>query len=199
MLDNLSQIADEGMKDFDQAKSEIKTACNLKLKENIKVAIKGDMEDQMPEYLRSFLVNATTGGITGGILSGGTAILPSALVGGIKGVAQKGAEDLWYANISSTGKAYLQSKDLKDKASKMFDALKDIDINLANQLVDSTTNILDFIEEINLNNKEKTQLENLVQKAEEAIGQTGKLIKEKVTESDQSIPFQRNDNRVRIL
>lgn len=206
MLDNLSSVANEGMEKFDQAKSEIRTAYNLKLTQNIKIAVRGNAEDQMPEYLRKFLVNATAAGVTGGILSGGAAVIPAALIGGVKGLAEKGAEDLWYANISSTGKAYLQSKDLSDKASKMFDALKDIDANLANQLVDHTTDILEYVEKINLNNKEKTQLENLVHKAEQtlgqtgkALGQTGKLIKEKITESDQSIPFERNDGRVRIL
>lgn len=182
----IKDLAEQGMKKFDEGKQTIKTACNLNFRKvynlkNEKLAIRGNFEEEMPEYLREFFTGALAGGAAGGILGGPIGALVGSLTGGAGNLVTKGAEDLWYRNISNTGKAYLQSKDLSYKVSKMSDALEQIDINLSNSLVEKSSELLKLVEKLNLGNKDKGMLENLVQAIEEKIGSAGKFVKDKIT------------------
>jgi len=185
LTNEIKDLADQGMKKFDEGKETIKTACKLNFRKvynlrNQKLAIRGNFEEEMPEYLREFFTGALAGGAAGGIVGGPIGALVGSLTGGTGNILTKGAEDLWYRNISNTGKAYLQSKDLSYKVSKMSDALEQIDINLSNSLVDKSHELLKEIEKLNLGNKDKGILENLIQAIEEKIGSAGKFAKDKI-------------------
>lgn len=185
LTDQIKDLANDGMKKFDEGKETIKTACHINFRKvynakTQKLAIRGNFEEEMPEYLREFFTGALAGAAAGGVIGGPIGALVGSLTGGTGNVFTKGAEDLWYRNISNTGKAYLQSKDLTYKISKMSDALKQIDTNLANTLVEKSSELLKEIERINLDNKDKGMLENLVQAIEEKIGSAGKFVKDKV-------------------
>lgn len=185
LTDQIKDLANDGMKKFDEGKETVKTACNVNFRKvynakTQKLAIRGNLEEEMPEYLREFFTGALAGGAAGGIVGGPIGALIGSLTGGTGNVLTKGAEDLWYRNISNTGKAYLQSKDLTYKISKMSDALKQIDTNLANTLVEKSSELLKEIERMNLDNKDKGMLENLIQAIEEKIGSAGKFVKDKV-------------------
>jgi len=187
LTDQIKELAKEGMKKFDEGKETVKTACNINFRKvynakTQKLAIRGNIEEEMPGYLREFFTGALAGGAAGGVVGGPIGALVGSLTGGAGNVLTKGAEDLWYRNISNTGKAYLQSKDLSYKISKMSDALEQIDINLANTLVEKSSELLKEIEKLNLDNKDKGMLENLVQAIEEKIGVAGKFVKDKVND-----------------
>ena len=165
LTDQIKDLANDGMKKFDEGKETIKTACHINFRKvynakTQKLAIRGNFEEEMPEYLREFFTGALAGAAAGGVIGGPIGALVGSLTGGTGNVLTKGAEDLWYRNISNTGKAYLQSKDLSLKISKMSDALEQIDVNI--------------------DNKDKGMLENLVQAIEEKIGSAGKFVKDKV-------------------
>ena len=185
LTDQIKDLANDGMKKFDEGKETIKTACHINFKKvynakTQKLAIRGNFEEEMPEYLREFFTGALAGAAAGGVIGGPIGALVGSLTGGTGNVLTKGAEDLWYRNISNTGKAYLQSKDLSLKISKMSDALEQIDVNIANTLVEKSSELLKEIERMNLDNKDKGMLENLVQAIEEKIGSAGKFVKDKV-------------------
>jgi len=185
LTDQIKDLANDGMKKFDEGKETVKTACNINFRKvynakTQKLAVRGNLEDEMPEYLREFFTGALAGAAAGGVIGGPIGALVGSLTGGTGNVLTKGAEDLWYRNISNTGKAYLQSKDLSFKISKMSDALEQIDVNLANILVEKSSELLKAIERMNLENKDKGMLENLVQAIEEKIGSAGKFVKDKV-------------------
>ena len=185
LTDQIKDLANDGMKKFDEGKETIKTACHINFRKvynakTQKLAIRGNFEEEMPEYLREFFTGALAGAAAGGVIGGPIGALVGSLTGGTGNVFTKGAEDLWYRNISNTGKAYLQSKDLSFKISKMSDALEQIDVNLANTLVEKSSELLKEIERMNLDNKDKGMLENLVQAIEEKIGSAGKFVKDKV-------------------
>ena len=107
-------------------------------------------------------------------------IVPSGLVGGIGNIVTKGAEDLWYANISDSGKAYLQGKDVMLKAYKLYKYLKDIDLKQAEKIYKLSTELEDVLETINLDNKEKSAIENLIQKFQEQSGVVFDEVKKEV-------------------
>ena len=217
MTKEIKDLAEQGLDKFEEGKETIKTACRINFRKvynlkNEKVAVRGNFEDEMPQYLREFITGALSGAAAGGIVGGPIGALIGSLTGGAGNVLTKGAEDLWYRNISNTGKAYLQSKDLTYKVSNMSDALEQIDINLANRLVEKSSELLKEIETLNLNNKDKGMLENLVQMAEEKLGFAGKFVKDKASEiingekptdnnfSSPSTPSSsNNDGFVRIL
>ena len=185
LTDQIKDLANDGMKKFDEGKETIKTACHINFKKvynakTQKLAIRGNFEEEMPEYLREFFTGALAGAAAGGVIGGPIGALVGSLTGGTGNILTKGAEDLWYRNISNTGKAYLQSKDLSLKISKMSDALEQIDVNIANTLVEKSSELLKEIERMNLDNKDKGMLENLVQAIEEKIGSAGKFVKDKV-------------------
>jgi len=185
LTDQIKDLANDGMKKFDEGKETIKTACHINFNKvynakTQKLAIRGNFEEEMPEYLREFFTGALAGAAAGGVIGGPIGALVGSLTGGTGNVLTKGAEDLWYRNISNTGKAYLQSKDLSLKISKMSDALEQIDVNIANTLVEKSSELLKEIERMNLDNKDKGMLENLVQAIEEKIGSAGKFVKDKV-------------------
>lgn len=185
LTDQIKDLANDGMKKFDEGKETIKTACHINFRKvynakTQKLAIRGNFEEEMPEYLREFFTGALAGAAAGGVIGGPIGALVGSLTGGTGNVLTKGAEDLWYRNISNTGKAYLQSKDLSLKISKMSDALEQIDVNIANTLVEKSSELLKEIERMNLDNKDKGMLENLVQAIEEKIGSAGKFVKDKV-------------------
>lgn len=185
LTSEIRNLADQGMKKFDEGKETVKTACHINFRQvynakTQKLAIRGNLEEEMPEYLREFFTGALAGGAAGGVVGGPIGALIGSLTGGAGNVLTKGAEDLWYSNISNTGKAYLQSKDLSYKVSKMSDALEQIDINLSNEMVSKSSELLKEIEQLNLNNKDKGMLENLIQAIEEKIGSAGKFVKEKI-------------------
>lgn len=185
LTDQIKDLANDGMKKFDEGKETIKTACHINFKKvynakTQKLAIRGNFEEEMPEYLREFFTGALAGAAAGGVIGGPIGALVGSLTGGSGNILTKGAEDLWYRNISNTGKAYLQSKDLSLKISKMSDALEQIDVNIANTLVEKSSELLKEIERMNLDNKDKGMLENLVQAIEEKIGSAGKFVKDKV-------------------
>ena len=185
LTDQIKDLANDGMKKFDEGKETIKTACHINFKKvynakTQKLAIRGNFEEEMPEYLREFFTGALAGAAAGGVIGGPIGALVGSLTGGTGNVLTKGAEDLWYRNISNTGKAYLQSKDLSLKISKMSDALEQIDVNIANTLVEKSSELLKEIERMNLDNKDKGMLENLVQAIEEKIGSAGKFVKDKI-------------------
>ena len=69
----------------------------------------------------------------------------------------------------------------------MTDALEQIDVNLSNSLVEKSSQLLKEIEQLNLHNKDKGMLENLIQAAEEKLGLAGKFVKEKVSEYGEAI------------
>ena len=183
----IKDLAKQGMDKFEEGKETIKTACNLNFRKvynlkNERIAIRGNFEEEMPQYLREFITGALAGAAAGGVVGGPIAALIGSITGGAGNVLTKGAEDLWYRNISNTGKAYLQSKDLSYKVSDMAEALEQIDKNLANILVQKSSELLKEIETLNLQNKDKSILENLVQMAEEKIGAAGKFVKDKASE-----------------
>lgn len=185
LTSEIRNLADQGMKKFDEGKETVKTACHINFRQvynakTQKLAIRGNLEEEMPEYLREFFTGALAGGAAGGVVGGPIGALIGSLTGGAGNVLTKGAEDVWYSNISNTGKAYLQSKDLTYKVSKMSDALEQIDINLSNEMVSKASELLKAIEQLNLHNKDKGMLENLIQAVEEKIGSAGKFVKEKI-------------------
>jgi hypothetical protein len=128
------------------------------------------LKDSLPSYLREFVQGAIAGGTVGGLFGGLAGIVPSGLVGGIGNIVTKGAEDLWYANISDSGKAYLQGKDVMLKAYKLYKYLKDIDLKQAEKIYKLATELEDILETINLDNKEKSAIEKLIQKFEQKSG-----------------------------
>lgn len=185
LTSQISDLAEQGMKKFEEGKETVKTACHINFRKvynakTQKLAIRGNLEEEMPEYLREFFTGALAGGAAGGITTGPIGALVGSILGGAGNVLTKGAEDIWYRNISNTGKAYLQSKDLTYKISKMTNALGQIDINLSNSLTEKASELLKEIEQLNLNNKDKGMLENLIQAVEEKIGSAGKFVKEKI-------------------
>jgi hypothetical protein len=145
-----------------------------------KVAVRGDLKDSLPSYLREFVQGAIAGGTVGGLFGGLAGIVPSGLVGGIGNIVTKGAEDLWYANISDSGKAYLQGKDVMLKAYKLYKYLKDIDLKQAEKIYKLATELEDILETINLDNKEKSAIEKLIQKFEEKSGVVFDQVKKEV-------------------
>ena len=145
-----------------------------------KVAVRGDLKDSLPSYLREFVQGAIAGGTGGGLFSGLAGIIPSGLVGGIGNIVTKGAEDLWYANISDSGKAYLQGKDVMLKAYKLYKYLKDIDLKQAETIYKLATELEDILETINLDNDEKSAIEKLIQKFEEKSGVVFDQVKKEV-------------------
>jgi hypothetical protein len=116
-------------------------------------------------------------------LFGGLAgIIPSGLVGGLGNMATKGAEDLWYQNISNSGKAYLQGKDVSLKCYKLYKYIKDIDIKQAEKIYKTSSELEDMLEKINLDNDEKTDIEKLIQKIEEKTGTVLDKVKKEISE-----------------
>jgi hypothetical protein len=205
-IEKVRSLLKEGNEIMDKAKQQVKTACHISFRKvynqkNDVIAQRGEVETEIPQFIREFITGSLAAGAAGGIVSGGAAALPAALIGGFGNVLTHGAELLWYKNISNSGKAYLQAKDLKMKTSKIYDAIKDIDINFANKFYDAVSDDSDSlsrkIEQLNLNNKEKTSLENLVQAAEEKIGQIGETVKQKAQEviSPNSSSNQTNDDK----
>ena len=172
-----SEILDKAKREVKSSVSNYRVVYNNKMN---KVAVRGDLKDSIPSYLREFVQGAIAGGTVGGLFGGLAGIIPSGLVGGIGNMVTKGAEDLWYANISDSGKAYLQSKDVLLKCYKLYTYLKDIDVKHAEQIYKVATELEDMLEKSNLDNKEKSAIEKLIQKVEEKSGVIFNDIKKEV-------------------
>jgi len=104
LTDQIKDLANDGMKKFDEGKETIKTACHINFKKvynakTKKLAIKGNFEEEMPEYLREFFTGALAGAAAGGVIGGPIGALVGSLTGGTGNVLTKVAEDLWYRNI----------------------------------------------------------------------------------------------------
>ena len=183
-IKELKTEINKGSDILDKAKREVKSSVsNYRLVYNNKmnkVAVRGDLKDSLPSYLREFVQGAIAGGTVGGLFGGLAGIIPSGLVGGIGNIVTKGAEDLWYANISDSGKAYLQGKDVMLKAYKLYKYLKDIDLKQAETIYKIATELEDILETINLDNKEKSAIEKLIQKFEEKSGVVFDQVKKEV-------------------
>lgn len=186
--EKIKKLSNDGLERFEEGKKIIKTSFNINSKvvynsKNQKIAVRGNAESRLPEYLRTFLTGTAGGAAAGGILGGPVGALVGGATGGAGNLLALGAEDAWYENLSNTGKAFLQSKDLKQKAAKMYDSLKLIDQNLANDLFEKSSSLMKEIEKINLNNKDKNMLENLVQSAEQKLGLATNFVKDKFMDS----------------
>jgi hypothetical protein len=188
--DNAEQIkslSENGLKSFENAKKEINDTTDQKVKTSYnnsefnKLAARGFTKKRIPSYLREALIGSLSGA-AGGAFLGGIGAIPGAIVGGLGSLGYEALTDLWYESISSTGKAYLQAKDALMKSYKMYDALKDIDINTANQITDKVNGLMKSIESLNLNNKEKSGLENLIQQLEQSAQSGISEVKERVTD-----------------
>jgi hypothetical protein len=188
LCEEIKNLADTGSTALNTAKKQalaskgiiVRTAYNYK--EFQKLAVRGNLEDRAPEYLNKLLVGALSGGV-GGAFLGGLGAIPGAIVGGLGNVAYEGILDTWYASISNTGKAYFQGKDMQIKIYEMYNALKDIDVNTANSLSDKADGLLKALEKINLENKDKTALENLFQSVESKAKSGLGAVKEKAVET----------------
>lgn len=185
-IKSLQDEINKGSDILDKAKKEVKaTVSNYRVVYNNKVnkvAIRGDKKDIMPSYLREFIQGAISGGTVGGLFGGLAGIIPSGLVGGLGNMATKGAEDLWYQNISNSGKAYLQGKDVSLKCYKLYKYIKDIDIKQAEKIYKTSSELEDMLEKINLDNDEKTDIEKLIQKIEEKTGTVLDKVKKEISE-----------------
>ena len=188
LCSDIENLAETGSTAFNTAKKQalasvgivVRTAYNYKQFQ--KLAVRGNLEDRAPEYLNKLLVGALSGGV-GGAFLGGLGAIPGAIVGGLGNVAYEGILDTWYASISNTGKAYFQGKDMQIKIDEMYNALKDIDVNTANSLSDKADGLLKTLEKINLENKNKTALENFFQSVESKAKSGLGTVKEKASET----------------
>ncbi len=173
-IKDLQSEINKGSELFEKAKREVKAStANYRVVYNSKmnkIAVRGNLKDTLPTYLREFIQGAIAGGTVGGLFGGLAGIVPSGLVGGLGNIATQGAEDLWYASISDSGKAYLQGKDVMLKSYKLYTCLKDLDLKQAEKIYKTSTELEDILESINLNNKEKSAIENLIQKFEQKSG-----------------------------
>ena len=174
-----SEILDKAKKEVKASISNYRVVYNNKMN---KIAIRGNIKDSMPSYLKEFIQGAIAGGTVGGLFGGLAGIIPSGLVGGLGNMATKGAEDLWYQNISDSGKAYLQGKDVTLKCYKLYKCLKDIDLKQAEKIYKVADDLEDMLEKINLNNDEKSDIEKLIQKVEEKTGIILDRAKREITE-----------------
>ena len=191
LTQQIKTISQNGVSSFEQAKKEVKAASGMNIKTSYnnkefkKIADRGFKAKRIPSYLREALIGALSGA-AGGAFLGGIGAIPGAIVGAAGSIGYEALTDLWYESISNTGKAYLQAKDAVMKAYKMYDKLKDIDVNTANELADKADGLLKTIEKLNLNNKEKSGLENLIQSLEQStqsgIGEVKKKVTDKVVE-----------------
>jgi hypothetical protein len=173
-IKDLQSEINKGSELFENAKREVKAStANYRVVYNSKmnkIAVRGNLKDTLPTYLREFIQGAIAGGTVGGLFGGLAGIVPSGLVGGLGNIATQGAEDLWYASISDSGKAYLQGKDVMLKSYKLYTCLKDLDLKQAEKIYKTSTELEDILESINLDNKEKSAIENLIQKFEQKSG-----------------------------
>jgi hypothetical protein len=173
-IKDLQSEINKGSDIFEKAKKEVKASTtNYRVVYNSKmnkVAVRGNLKDTLPSYLREFVQGAIAGGTVGGLFGGLAGVIPSGLVGGLGNMATQGAEDLWYANISDSGKAYLQGKDVMLKAYKLYKNLKDLDLKQAEKIYKTSTELEDILETINLDNDEKSAIEKLIQKFEQKSG-----------------------------
>lgn len=188
LCQDIENLAETGTTALNSAKKQalaslginVRTAYNNKQFQ--KLAVRGNLEDRAPEYLNKLLVGALSGGV-GGAFLGGLGAIPGAIVGGLGNVAYEGILDTWYASISNTGKAYFQGKDMQIKIDEMYNALKDIDVNTANSLSDKGEGLLKTLERINLENKDKTAVENFFQNIESKAKSGLGTAKEKAIET----------------
>lgn len=185
-IKDLQSEINKGSELFEKAKREVKSsAANYRVVYNSKmnkIAVRGNLKDTLPTYLREFIQGSIAGGTVGGLFGGLAGIIPSGLVGGIGNLATKGAEDLWYANISDSGKAYLQGKDVMLKSYKLYSYLKDLDLKQAEKIYKLSTELEDILETLNLDNKEKSAIENLIQKFEQKSGVIFDQVKKDILE-----------------
>jgi hypothetical protein len=185
--EQIKSLSENGLKSFENAKKEINDTTGQKIKTSYnnsefnKSAARGFTKKRIPSYLREALIGSLSGA-AGGAFLGGIGAIPGAIVGGLGSLGYEALTDLWYESISSTGKAYLQAKDALMKSYKMYDALKDIDLNTANQITDKVNGLMKNIESLNLNNKEKSGLENLIQQLEQSAQSGISEVKERVTD-----------------
>lgn len=181
LKNKILKLSEEGMKVLDAAKQEAmsssKTKTSAKYNHRKTLAIKGDVSE-LPSFLRAIGVGAAAGA-AGGALAGGVGAGPGALIGGLTGLGTKAIEEVWYASISDTGKAFLQAKDAMMKVGPMQNALNKIKSDIGEELYKNVELLYKYAESQNSDNKEKTMLENLIQAAEKKLGgAAGKLLSE---------------------
>lgn len=180
-MDELQAKLDKTMSDLENAKYTLKTAHNIKIRtvynnSNTKLAIRGEISEA-PKYLRDLIQGGAIGGATGAFF-GGIGALPGAIMGALGKTGGRAAEDIFYASISDTGKAYFQARDLNDKVTRMANSIGEVDANVMNQLKDISEKVLERAEKINLDNPNKSYLENVIRRFEKKTEKITKPLQE---------------------
>ena len=174
MASDILKQAEEGLKILEQGKkiSEENFGHEKKASYNNKqhrVAVLGDPTSQLPSFITEALIGSGAGAAVGALF-GGIGAGPGALIGALGNVSMKAVEEIWYNSISDSGKIYLQAKDALFKVSAMSKALGKLDQSAADKLSETVNRLEGYAETMNLKNKEKGMLENLVQKVESMAG-----------------------------
>ena len=176
----LENMLDTFIDHMEETKSNLKTAHNIKIRtvynnKNTKLAIRGEFESEAPKYLRD-LIQGGALGAGAGALFGGVGAVPGMIAGALGKLGGRAIEDIWYGQISDTGKAYFQAKDLKEKVERLASSIESLDADIANKMNLLADKILDKTEEINVNNPNKTYLEKLLNKYEKKVKKVTKPI-----------------------
>lgn len=168
--------------DLEDAKNQIRTACNINFKvvynnktASTKLAIRGEFESEAPKYLRDLIQGGAVGAGVGAF-AGGIGALPGALMGAIGKMGGRAIEDIWYATISDTGKAYLQGKDLEEKVTRLANSIEEINPDKTQDLKTTVEAILSKLEDLNVKNPNKSYLENVIRHFEKKTEKVTKPI-----------------------
>lgn len=183
-LDNLLNNLEDIQSELKGAKQVVASTYNIKFKttynnKTTRLAIRGEITSEAPKYLRDLIQGGTVGGITGGLF-GGVGALPGAILGALGQVGSRAAEDILYASISNSGKAYFQAKDLNDKVTRLANSLEEIDPNKTNSLKSQAEKILEIAEDINIKNPNKSPIEKYIRHMEKKVEKVTKPISDVV-------------------
>ena len=178
-MDNLLNKLENTLSELESAKYSLKTAHNINIRtvynnSNTKLAIRGEISEA-PKYLRDLIQGGAIGAGAGAFF-GGIGALPGAIMGALGKTGGRAAEDIFYANISDTGKAYFQARDLNDKVTRMANSIGEIDTNKMNELKSLASDVLEIAEEINVANPDKSYLENVIRRFEKKVEKVTKPI-----------------------
>lgn len=132
-----------------------------------KLAIRGEFGTELPKIFQDAATGAAVGGALGLVSGPGAGI--AALIGGATSALPAIAEWVWYNQVSDTGKAYYQAKDLDDIISRLADSLETISPDLSFSIRDKADRLMSRVEEVNKKNPNKTYLENVIRHFEKKV------------------------------
>lgn len=180
-MDKLSNKLENTLSELENAKYSLKTAHNINIRtvynnSNTKLAIRGEISEA-PKYLRDLIQGGAIGAGTGAFF-GGIGALPGAIMGALGKTGGRAVEDIFYGSISNTGKAYFQARDLNDKVTRLANSIGEVDSNKMNELKSMANEVLQRAEKINLDNPNKSYLENVIRRYEKKVEKVTKPIEE---------------------